>query len=44
MTRDGLIHGESSYPVSFTLLTAIALLIVGVIAIVSLVFHIGPFG
>jgi putative membrane protein len=44
MTREGLVHGESGFPVSFTLLTAIALLIIGVIAILSMMFHIGPFG
>ena len=44
MTRDGLVHGESGFPVSFTLLTAIALLIIGVFAIVSLVFRVGPLG
>lgn len=44
MKQAGLIHAESHFPVSFTLLTAIALLIVGVFAIVSMVLHIGPFG
>jgi uncharacterized membrane protein YidH (DUF202 family) len=44
MTHAGLVHGESSFPVSFTLLVAIALLIIGVIAILSMMFHIGPFG
>jgi uncharacterized membrane protein YidH (DUF202 family) len=44
MTGSGLIHGESKFPVSFTLLTAIALLVIGIFAIVSMTFHIGPFG
>jgi uncharacterized membrane protein YidH (DUF202 family) len=44
MIREGLIHGESHFPPSFTLVTAIVLLVVGVGAIVSMVFHIGPFG
>lgn len=44
MTTQGLIYGESHFPASFTLITAIALLVIGVFAIVSMVFHIGPFG
>ncbi|WP_236685927.1 YidH family protein [Pseudoxanthomonas suwonensis] len=44
MTGDGLIHGESRYPLSFTLLTALALLVLGLLAIVSMVFGIAPFG
>lgn len=44
MTADGLIHGESLFPPSLTLLTAICLLLIGVAAIVSMVFHVGPFG
>jgi hypothetical protein len=44
MTAAGLIHGQSKFPPSLTLITAIILLIVGVGAIVSMVFRIGPFG
>lgn len=44
MTREGLIHGETNYPVSVTFLTAVALLIVGVAAILSIVFRIPLFG
>ena len=43
MTASGLIHGESSFPVSLTLITAGILLLVGVAAIVSMIFQIGPF-
>lgn len=43
MIVDGLVHGESSFPVSLTLITACLLLAIGVVAIVSMVFHIGPF-
>ena len=43
MIAEGLVHGESQFPVSLTLLTAIILLLVGVTAIVSMVFNIGPF-
>jgi uncharacterized membrane protein YidH (DUF202 family) len=44
MTRNLLIHGESGFPVSFTLITAVALLIIGIIAISNMVFNVGPFG
>ena len=43
MCLDGLVHGESHFPVSFTLLLALALLGLGVVALTSLTFHIGPF-
>jgi putative membrane protein len=43
MTRDGLIHGESQFPTSMTLIVALLLLLVGVFAILSMVFDIGPF-
>ena len=42
--RAGLIHGESRFPVSFTLIVAGLLLLIGIIAIASLTFHVGPFG
>src|SRR5262245_14955917 len=41
---DGLIHAESHFPVSLTLLVAMALLVIGVFAILSMVYHVGPFG
>jgi putative membrane protein len=44
MMEAGLVHGESQFPVSLTLLTAIILLAVGIVAIVSMLFSIGPFG
>lgn len=34
-----LLHGESSYPISYTLLTALALLFIGLYAIVSMVME-----
>jgi putative membrane protein len=43
MKADGLIHGESQYPVSMTLIVALLLLLVGLLAIVSMVFSGGPF-
>jgi len=43
MKAEGLIHGESVFPVSMTLIVALLLLAVGVLAILSMVFRIGPF-
>jgi uncharacterized membrane protein YidH (DUF202 family) len=42
MHTDGLIHAQSGFPVSLTLLTAILLLLLGLVAIVSVVWQIGP--
>jgi len=44
LRRDGLIHGESQFPVSLTLLVALMLLVIGILAILSMVYHVGPFG
>ena len=44
MAADGLIHAQSGFPVSLTLITAAILLFIGVAAIVSMVFEVGPFG
>jgi len=44
MKSDGLIHGESRFPVSQTLIIAALLLAIGLFAIVSMVFSVGPFG
>lgn len=43
MKSAGLVHGESRFPISLTLLTAVVLLFIGVFAIVSMVFQVGPF-
>jgi putative membrane protein len=43
MTAAGLIHGESKFPPSLTLITAVLLLLIGIAAIVSMVFQVGPF-
>jgi putative membrane protein len=41
--REGhLIHGESVFPISLTLMTALLLLILGLVATISVVFQIGP--
>jgi uncharacterized membrane protein YidH (DUF202 family) len=44
MVAQGLVHGESRFPPSLTLITALVLLVFGVLAIVSMVFQIWPFG
>lgn len=44
MKADGLIHAESKYPLSFTFVIAVLLLVVGFAAIISMVFNVGPFG
>ncbi len=43
MSEKGLIHGETVFPVSLTLITAALLLARGLTAIVSTEFHVGPF-
>ncbi|MGH7485261.1 MAG: YidH family protein [bacterium] len=44
MTEEGLIHGQSGFPVSLTLIIAVLLLGLGLMALVSMVFDVGPFG
>ncbi len=39
MIDDELIHGQSAYPVSITMITAVLLLLIGVMAIFSVVFN-----
>jgi putative membrane protein len=39
LARDGLIHAESVFPVSATLIAAVCLLLLGVYAIVEMVFR-----
>jgi putative membrane protein len=43
MMEAGLVHGESKFPPSLTLITAMILLLIGIFAIVSMVFRVGPF-
>ena len=42
MREGSLIHAESVFPVSFSLLTALALLALGLFAAVSMMLHVGP--
>lgn len=44
MSASGQIHGESVFPVSFTLIAALVLLAIGVAAILSMIFSVAPFG
>ncbi len=44
MKAEGLIHAESNFPTSLTLITAFLLLAIGLMAIVSMEFNVGPFG
>ena len=43
MREQGILHAESVFPVSFTLVTATVLLFIGIAAIVSVGFRVGPF-
>lgn len=43
LKSDGLIHGESQFPASLTLIVAVLLLVVGVLAVASIAFKVGPF-
>ncbi len=42
MRDSGLIHAESGYPISLTLLTALVLLVLGLAVVASIMFRIGP--
>lgn len=44
MTDEALIRGETRFPPSLTLITAVILLLIGVAAVVSMISHVGPFG
>jgi putative membrane protein len=43
LTAEQLIHGQSTYPVSLTLIVAVLLLLIGLLAMVSMIFNVGPF-
>ncbi|WP_372012440.1 YidH family protein [Pseudoxanthomonas sp. 10H] len=43
MAGDRLVHAESPFPPSMTLITAVLLLVLGVVAMASMVLHTGPF-
>jgi putative membrane protein len=43
MIEQRLVHGELSYPVSMTLIIAVLLLLLGLVAILSILTRMGPF-
>jgi len=43
LMTEGLVHGESTFPVSLTLIVAVLLLLVGVLEVAAIVFRFGPF-
>ncbi|HEY0460815.1 MAG TPA: DUF202 domain-containing protein [Pyrinomonadaceae bacterium] len=43
MVEQGLVHGDLSYPISMTFITAFLLLMLGVIAFIGIVARSGPF-
>jgi len=42
MRIDGLVHAETTFPVSLSLIVAILLLLLGVLAAMSMSFGVGP--
>jgi putative membrane protein len=44
LKADGLVHAESQFPLSLTLMVALLLLAIGFFAIASMAFGVGPFG
>ena len=44
LVDEGLVHGESRFPASYTLAVAILLLLLGIAAVVSVATRAGPFG
>jgi putative membrane protein len=44
LKADGLVHAESQFPISLTLMVALLLLVIGFLAIASMMFGVGPFG
>jgi putative membrane protein len=42
MTNAGLIHAQSEYPISLTLIVAVLLFVIGLVAVVGIVFGRGP--
>jgi putative membrane protein len=44
LKSEGLIHAESGFPVSLTLIVAVGLLAIGVVAALSMAYGVGPLG
>jgi len=43
MTEEALVHAQSTFPVSYTLIVAVLLLLLGLTAIADIMFDFGPF-
>jgi len=43
LAEEGLIRARTHFPISYTLVTAVLLLLIGITAIISIVFDVGPF-
>jgi putative membrane protein len=39
----GLVHAESGFPTSLVLIVAVILLLIGMVAVISMVGHVGPY-
>lgn len=44
MVAEGVLHGDSDYPISMTLIAAIFLLLIGIAAMLDVTFDLAPFG
>ena len=42
MRKAGLIHAQSGFPISLTLIVAVVLFVIGLLAVVGMVFDVGP--
>jgi putative membrane protein len=42
MRSAGLIHAQSGFPISLTLIVAVSLFLIGLLAVVGMVFDVGP--
>jgi len=43
MKAEGTVHGESGFPASLVLIVAVVLLLIGCVAVISMVGHVGPY-
>ena len=43
LMAEGLVHGESGFPASLSVIVAVLLLLVGLLAVTSIAFNFGPF-
>jgi len=43
LVEEGLVHGDSAFPASLSVIIAVLLLLVGLLAVTSIAFKFGPF-